>query len=65
MFVSTNVRFLENDYMMTNKPSSEVDWRALDVTTTLVENTVETTQTIPNSSALGPYHNERVVMQPV
>ena len=32
MFVSTNVRFLENDYMMTNKPSSEVDWRALDVT---------------------------------
>ena len=51
--------------MMTNKPSSEVDWRALDVTTTLVENTVETTQTIPNSSALGPYHNERVVMQPV
>ena len=51
--------------MMTNKPSSEVDWRTLDVTTTLVENTVETTQTIPNSSALGPYHNERVVMQPV
>ena len=29
VIVSTNVKFLEDDYMMSNKASSDTNWRAL------------------------------------
>ena len=50
MFVNTNIIFLEDDYMMNNKSRSEVDWRVLNKTPTIAQNTIDLVPTHPISS---------------
>ena len=48
--MSTNVRFLENDYKVSNKVRSEIDLRNLDDTPTTSQITKNPTPTIPVSN---------------
>ena len=45
--MSTNARFLEYDYIMSNKVKSEVDLRAIDETSITTPNTMDLVPTIP------------------
>ena len=68
LFVSTNVIFLEEDYMMSNKAKCDIDWRAIEDTLTLGQRTmcpkVPTPTILVSSSTQEPRYNGRVVVQP-
>ena len=63
VFITTHTRFLEDDYMMTNKSKSKVNYRALDDTPTIEQNTMDLILTIPISSTSVPHCSMRVVIQ--
>ena len=62
VFITTHTRFLEDDYMMTNKSKSKVNYRALDDTPTIEQNTMDSIPTIPISSTSVPHCSMRVVI---
>ena len=64
VFVSTNARFLEDDYMVSNNVKSKVILRYLDKTPITSQDTMDLIPTIPNSSTPIPRHSGRVVKQP-
>ena len=68
VFVSTNDRFLENNYMMSNRARCDIDWKALKYTPTSAQETMGLkvyTPIIPVSfSTPVPHRSGRVVIQP-
>ena len=61
--MSKNVKFLEDDSMMSNNIRSEVNLRDLDKTPTTVQNTMDPLSTILISSITVPHCSGRVVIQ--
>ena len=51
-----NTRFLEDDYIMSNKVRSKVDLRTLDETPIIAQTTMDLVPTILVSSTLMPHH---------
>ena len=68
IFVSTNARFVEKNYMMSKRAKCDIDWKALENAPTFAQEAMGpkvSTPTIPiNSSTLVPRHSGRVVIQP-
>ena len=58
-----NVKFLEDDSMMSNNIRSEVNLRDLDKTPTIVQNTMDLLSTILISSITVPHCSGKVVIQ--
>ena len=58
-----NVKFLEDDSMMSNNIRSEVNLRDLDKTPTTVQNTMDLLSTILISSITVPHCSGKVVIQ--
>ena len=54
--MSKKTRFLEDDYMMSNKVRSKVDLRTLDETPIIAQTTMDLVPTILVSSTLMPHH---------
>ena len=67
VFVSTNARFLEDDYMVNNRAKHDIDWKALENTLTLAQKTlgpeVFTPIILINFSAPMPHCSGRIVIQ--
>ena len=63
VFMSKNVKFLENNSMMSNNIRSEVNLRYLDKTPTTVQNTMDLLSTILISSITVPHCSGKVVIQ--
>ena len=61
--MSKNVKFLEDDSMMSNNIRSEVNLRDLDKTPTTVQNTMDPLSTILISSITVPHCSGKVVIQ--
>ena len=61
--MSKNVKFLEDDSMMSNNIRSEVNLRDLDKTPTTVQNTMDLLSTILISSITVPHCSGKVVIQ--
>ena len=61
--MSKNVKFLEDDSMMSNNIRSEVNLRDLDKTPTTIQNTMDLLSTILISSITVPHCSGRVVIQ--
>ena len=63
VFVSINEKFMEDDYMMSNKAKSELNLRVLDETPTITKKTMSLIPTIPISSTLVSNRSGKVVIQ--
>ena len=61
--MSKNVKFLEDDSMMSNNIRSEVNLRDLDKTPTTIQNTMDLLSTILISSITVPHCSGKVVIQ--
>ena len=61
--MSTNARFLENYYMMSNKVRSEANLRDLNETPTTTQNSMDHVLTIFISNTQVSHHRGRVVIK--
>ena len=67
VFVSTNSRFLEEDYMMSNRVRGDIDQKALENTPTLAQETmgleVSTFTILVSSITRVPHRSKRFIIQ--
>ena len=66
VFVSTNARFLEEDYMMSNRARHDIDWKALENGPTLAQEImglkVSTSAILVSSSTPMPRRSKRFII---